>query len=474
MAFVLFSPLLFCVTPTSFCRPCRIPQNLRTSTNIAKLQANLSRKLIRTAIRQKYQDIANLKESSNRLRDRIPLSNVSELMERVKVKTKRDMKTSLIKKFNWLRRTVGHRSKDSGYVELQTNRERVSIIGDIDIPEGIIDTFAKGPNFAISRKTTKDELQRTAQVEVAALAYALRWQAAMTSITHTAATTANTTTTTATTTTATTATTTTTNNATTHGDTEHAGPTPINISRKCPFKPKRMAPPRKNMDTENAIRGFQIDMQQIASRNKCISHPNINRQERSAVVELARKDEITITRSDKGGEIVIMKTEELHHLNMEHLGDQSTYERLKSDPTKSLRLTVNKVLHDIMTKRDFAPSLIKRLQTPTTARTQQFYTLPKTHKETLKIRPIVSGRNGIFDRLGWFLQLLLKPLLRQVRAHICNTTELIRRFQECPQSTLKGMIPISLDVVSLYTNINIEEATSTTLQYIQTSNISLY
>ena len=228
------------------------------------------------------------------------------------------------------------------------------------------------------------------------------------------------------------------------------------------------------MDTENAIRGFQIDMQQIVSRNKCISHPNINRQERSAVVELARKDEITITRSDKGGEIVIMKTEELHHLNMEHLGDQSTYERLKSDPTKSLRLTVNKVLHDIMTKRDFAPSLIKRLQTPTTARTQQFYTLPKTHKETLKIRPLVSGRNGIFDHLGWFLQLLLKPLLRQVRAHICNTTELIRRFQECRQSTLKGMIPISLDVVSLYTNININEAISTTLQCIQTSDITLY
>ena len=150
------------VTPTSFCRPCRIPQNLRTSTNIAKLQANLSRKLIRTAIRQKYQDIANLKESSNRLRDRIPLSNVSDVL---------------------------------------------------------------------------DELQRTAQVEIAALAYALRWQAAMTSITHTAATTANTTTTTATTTTATTATTTTTNNATTNGDTEHAEPTPINISRKCPFKP---------------------------------------------------------------------------------------------------------------------------------------------------------------------------------------------------------------------------------------------
>ena len=36
------------------------------------------------------------------------------------------------------------------------------------------------------------------------------------------------------------------------------------------------------------------------------------------------------------------------------------------------------------------------------------------------------------------------------------------------------MIPISLDVVSLYTNIDIGEAVSTTLQYIQSCDLHLY
>ena len=164
----------------------------------------------------------------------------------------------------------------------------------------------------------------------------------------------------------------------------------------------------------------------------------------------------------------------IHELSMEHLGDTATYHRLKKDPTQTLRLTINKTLHHALNLRGFSPSIIQRLQTPPSAKTQRFYTLPKTHKETLKIRPIVSGRNGIFERLNWLLQLILKPLLKQVRAHISNTAELIAKFQECPRSSLQGLIPISFDVVFLYTNIDVEESVSTALQLGQKYNIHTY
>ena len=433
------------VTPTSFRRPCRIPQDLQASSSISKLQTNLSRKLIRISIRQKYRDIAVLKETSKIIREKIQLNEVEELIERISEETKISVKSSLIKKFNWLRKKPQHQPKERGYQKTQSNGDRVSIIGNIDVAEEAIETLAKGPSFAISKQITKEELQKTVQVEVAALAYALRWKAAVAESAE---------------------------RREAHDVAETH--TPTNISRECPFKPKRIAPPRTSMDAESAIRGFLTDMERIVSRTRCNVRPNIDRQERGTVVELARRSEITITRSDKGGEIVVMRTKELHDLNMEHLNDTSTYERLKKDPTQSLRTVVNKTLRDVMTQRNFSPSLIQRLQTPPTARTQQFYALPKTHKETLKIRPIVSGRNGIFDRIGWFLQLLLKPLLRNVEAHINNTTDLIKKFQDCPRSTLKGKIPVSLDVVSLYTNIDIEEAISTTMQSIQTHGTYLY
>ena len=439
------------VIPTSFRQPCRMPQEIRASRFIERLQKNLSKKLIRISIRQKFDEIARLKESSSHLRERLASDDINELMEQVSVVTKKDRKVSLIKKFNWLREksTGDHRPQPEEHQKTQTSRERVSIIGDIDVPEAAVEAFAKGPNFAIEKKITKEELQRISQVEIAALAYALRWKAAS-------------------------ATETTMIKNTPGTDTTEQ--TPVSISRNCPFKLKRIAPPRTNMDIEKSIKAFHVDMDRIVSRNKTNvnSHQNISPRERNAIRELTSNSDICITRSDKGGEIVIMSTKEIHDLNMEHLGDTRTYEKLKKDPTHTLRLTVNKTLRDIMTRGGFSPSLIQRFQTPPSARTQHFYTLPKTHKQTLKIRPIVSGRNGIFDRLGWSLQFLLRPLLKQVRAHISSTAELINKFEECPRTALKGKIPISFDVVSLYTNIDVEEAISTTLQYIQKYDTYLY
>ena len=77
-----------------------------------------------------------------------------------------------------------------------------------------------------------------------------------------------------------------------------------------------------------------------------------------------------------------------------------------------MRLKINKRLNTILTKWGFLYILINKLKTPSSARTQHSYTLAKMHKSTLKIRPIVATSGGIFDRLGWLLQQILKPLSR--------------------------------------------------------------
>ena len=103
-----------------------------------------------------------------------------------------------------------------------------------------------------------------------------------------------------------------------------------------------------------------------------------------------------------------------------------------------------------------------------------FYPLPKTHKETLKIRAIVSSRGGIFDCLGGQLKLIFKPILRHVKAHVRNTPELLEHFNKPSIAERKGEIPAAFDVVSLYTDIPVEETVDTAHQYINTYNIDLH
>ena len=172
--------------------------------------------------------------------------------------------------------------------------------------------------------------------------------------------------------------------------------------------------------------------------------------------------------------MVVMKASHMEQLCLDHLSDTTTYVKLARDPTNSLRIKVNKTLKNILTARGFPSTFINNLQTPTTARTQRFYALPKTHKEVLKIRPIVSACGGIFDRLGWFLQQLLKPLLNHVKAHLNNTSDLIARFDSMESSELEGMIPVSFDVISLYTNIDMTEAIETSLEYARRHRLCLY
>ena len=118
---------------------------------------------------------------------------------------------------------------------------------------------------------------------------------------------------------------------------------------------------------------------------------------------------------------------------------------------------------------------IFRCTTPSTwARTQTFYALPKTHKKNLKIRPIVSAPGGVFDCVGWFLQQILKPLLAHVQSHLSSTPNLIDRLGELDQDLLQGKIPISFDVVSLYTNIDTKEALHTVLDYVQSHKPRTY
>ena len=115
-----------------------------------------------------------------------------------------------------------------------------------------------------------------------------------------------------------------------------------------------------------------------------------------------------------------------------------------------------------------------RRHAPPSARTQTFYPLPKTYKETLKIRLNALGRGGIFDCPGWPLKFFLKTVLRHVKEHVRNTPELLDHFNKPSIAEQKGKIPVSFDVVSLYSNIPVEETLDTTLQYINKYSIDLH
>ena len=98
----------------------------------------------------------------------------------------------------------------------------------------------------------------------------------------------------------------------------------------------------------------------------------------------------------------------------------------------------------------------------------RFYQLNKTHKTgpDIKTRPIVSNING--TTILWLLANALKPMLKNVPAHLENSLEFIKCIQAGDLTTNKTLpYPCSLNVVSLYTTIPIQEAITDATDRIQ-------
>ena len=83
------------------------------------------------------------------------------------------------------------------------------------------------------------------------------------------------------------------------------------------------------------------------------------------------------------------------------------------------------------------------------------YTLTKIHKPTLVGRPIISGCDGLTERLSSFADKLLQPIAQIQDSYLKDTTHFIR-FIESTRVPRNAFL-VSMDVTSLYTNIPQEE-----------------
>ena len=105
----------------------------------------------------------------------------------------------------------------------------------------------------------------------------------------------------------------------------------------CPFQSHRKEQPRDNPMIEKKFQNIQKDIQRIIERCDVHVKSNLSLTEQTAMKELSNQENITITRSDKGGEMVVMKASHLEELRLEHIGD--TIQRDAKE--RSQRCTLN-------------------------------------------------------------------------------------------------------------------------------------
>ena len=193
----------------------------------------------------------------------------------------------------------------------------------------------------------------------------------------------------------------------------------------------------------------------ILNKNEKVKEQNVGKDEWDAIDNLRKDDSIIVLPADKGRVTVVMNKKDYLKKCEDLLSDEKTYSKLRSDPTAKYKKELVSALKELKDRKVINDPLHKRLY-PTCDQPPRFYGLPKVHKPSMPLRPIVSSIGTITYQCARYLADVLSPLVGKTKHHVKNSKEFSREVKQLsvgPDEELR-----SYDVSALFTSVPVDKA----------------
>ncbi|XP_078502402.1 uncharacterized protein LOC144756435 [Lissotriton helveticus] len=199
---------------------------------------------------------------------------------------------------------------------------------------------------------------------------------------------------------------------------------------------------------------------------------NLSRLERLALSNLKQDPSIIIREADKGGNIVVMNRANYVAEIREQLKDENCYKKVKTNPLKEISLNILEHLCVWKEEGLIEDSEYKYLNV-SYPMSPFLYTLPKIHKDRANPpgRPIVSSIGSVTEHMSEFVDGFIKPLVVNLPSYVRDTTDILNKLQDFKWED--GMILATLDVVGLYTCIEMDKGIQALEHFLGSRSASL-
>ena len=178
---------------------------------------------------------------------------------------------------------------------------------------------------------------------------------------------------------------------------------------------------------------------------------NLTKDERQALRNLKKRQDIIIKPADKGsGTVVMDKSWYIDECNRQ-LNDAKFYRQLDGDVTDTIQQRVT-VYIERMFNDGYIDENTKKYRVQTNVKPGRFYILPKIHKTGNPGRPIVSSNSHPTERISQFVDYHINPLVSTLDSHVKDTTDFLNKLSNLGNLPNSAIL-VTLDVSSLYNNI---------------------
>ena len=220
------------------------------------------------------------------------------------------------------------------------------------------------------------------------------------------------------------------------------------------FKLKSTLNPVGLFQLETVFHSIEQDLHRLKYRQP--RKKNLSKEGYRSIKSLKNNSDIIMKPADKGSAIVILDKQYYINEGERQLHNNQFYEETETDLTGEVIHRVNLYVNNMLQRGQISQNISNYLTTDID-RTQQFYLLPKIHKDIVNPpgRPIVSGSGGPTEKISQFVDHFIGPPVPLSESYIRDSTRMINILK--PFNMPPDMLLCTLDITSLYTNIPHDE-----------------
>ena len=177
---------------------------------------------------------------------------------------------------------------------------------------------------------------------------------------------------------------------------------------------------------------------------------NLSSEEWLALKNLSKRHDIVIKSADKGGALVVWRSDLYEEEALRQLSDTSFYAKVEKDLTANNQKIVKDTIQHLIVKQELLATATNLIIT--TPRTSCIYFLPKIHKPNNLGRPIVSACSCPTELISSYLDKIMAPIVKSLPSYIKESQHALEIFRDF-NFLGEDKLVFTMDISSLYTVI---------------------